>query len=297
MNITIQNLVNPVNKKPLTLKGSSLYDDQNIKCAEIFEEEMRLDWISYNQYKELDNRVLREINKYDNWADQQSLKKTNPISSADFKINSQKLYAENSNFRKINVDLEPLVRNKVVLEIGGSCIDTWRLLAAGAKEVHHVEVSKNSQKFRLERIKSKLGPDFDLTNKLFFHTSPAEYLPFINSHFDFVFSRSSIHHTERVLSIKEIHIVLKTQGSFLFFEPIQSVLVNKIMHLSRKIRKVDRGTDNPLTTPDLELLKRLFKKVKFSPKNLLNNDLGVIYSWVSKSKASKPRVPVLYGIK
>ncbi len=297
MKLPIQILINPISQKPLSLKGTGLYDENNVKCAEFFDEDMRLDWISYNQYNELDNRVLREINKYDNWADQQSIKKNTTILINDFNINGQKIYAENPNFKNLKLDLEELVKDKIVLDIGGSCIDTWRLLAAGATEVHHIEVSKNSQKFGLNRIKAKLGRDFDLTNKLFFHTSPAEYLPFISNHFDFVFSRSTIHHTERILSLKEIHRVLKVEGFFLFFEPIQNVLINKIMHLSRKLRKVDRGTDNPLTKTDLNLLNNLFKEMQYYPKNLLLNDLGVINRWLLKSKNKKPNVPVLFGIK
>ncbi len=297
MKTPIEYLINPISKKSLSLKGTALYDEDNIQCAEIFEEEMRLDWISYNQYKELDNRVLREINKYDNWADAQSLGESPTILIDDFNINGQKIYANNPNFKNLNLDLEKLIKDKVVLDIGGSCIDTWRLLAGGAREVHHVEVSKNSQKFGLERIKVKLGADFNLTNKLFFHTSPAEYLPFQSDCFDFVFSRSSIHHTDRKLSLQEIHRVLKSEGAFLFFEPIQHVLINKIMHLSRKLRKVDRGTDNPLTTPDLILLNKLFKVMDYYPKSLLFNDMGIINRWFLKSTKGQPNVPVLFGRK
>lgn len=297
MKTPIEYLINPISKKSLSLKGTALYDEDNIQCAEIFEKEMRLDWISYNQYKELDNRVLREINKYDNWANQQNIQKTKPTVIADFSINDQKIYDANPNFKNLNVDLEKLVNGKVVLDIGGSCIDTWRLLAAGAKEVHHVEVSKNSQKFGLERIKAKLGADFNLTNKLFFHTSPAEYLPFQSDCFGFVFSRSSIHHTARRLALNEIFRVLKRGGSFLFFEPIQTVLTNRLMHLSRKIRRVDRGTDDPLTTPDINLLNELFNEVIYYPKNFLSNDIGVIKSWIFRSNRNKPKVPVLYGNK
>lgn len=297
MKIPIQHLINPVSRKALSIKGTDLYDNENIKCAEVFEEDLRIDWISFNQYNELDNRVLREINKYDNWADKQSIRNSSPVVINDFNINIQKIYSDNANFKEIDINLGELVKNKIAIDIGGSCIDTWRLLAAGAKEIHHIEVSKNSQKFGLERIKSKLGKEFDLNNKLFFHTSPSEYLPFQNGYFDFVFSRSSIHHTVRDLSLKEIHRVLKKGGSFLFFEPLQNGLINKLMHISRKIRRVDRGTDNPLTKQDINLLNELFNEVVYSPKKFLINDLGVIKSWILKSNRNKPKVPVLYGKK
>jgi len=298
MNIPLDKLIHPVSKESLYLEGHLLKNKGNDeRCAEIYEEELRVDWISQNIFPDLNSRILREINKYDGWASNQEVKSKRLVHTNSFEINEDPLYLKNPFFQQAGIDLQAVVKDKQVLDLGGSGIDTWRWLLAGAKEVHQVEVSRKSQHIALQRIIRKFGSINSLKGRIFFHTCPAEYLPFADQSFDFVFSRSTVHHTLRKYSLPELSRVLKREGKFLFFEPLQHGIMNKIMHKVREIRRIDRGTDDPLTMKDLLLAKSLFGNCEWHPYAILQHNLEVSFSWLSRGLIKKPAVPVIYGDK
>lgn len=258
-------------------------------------EQQRVDWIKHNSYSQLDNDLLREMEKYDQWSQKQQSRLATRSGSSSFHIDEDPLYQSNPNFRRMGIRLSELLPGRRVLEIGGSCIDSWRFLLAGADEVHQVEVSPGSQRLGLARVQSKATPADNITSKVMFHTSPAEYLPFKDNSFDLVFSRSSVHHTNRSLSIKEIARVLKLDGTLLLFEPLQTQVNNSLMHAARLIRKADRGTDDPLTSRDIKLLRESFSVVRVSPNTIFSYDAKKTASWLLRRR--KPAIPVILAQK
>ncbi|MTB53170.1 class I SAM-dependent methyltransferase [Lewinella sp. W8] len=284
--------VHPITKKPIVFYDNWLRNGEGEKCAFWDTEYRRLDWIKALSFPGLDDRVLKEISKYDDWASGSSNSKFNKVNLESFSIVEQPIYKNSETLRKSGLNLQKTVKGKKILDIGGSCIDTWRFLAAGASSVEQIEVSANSQKLGFNRIQGKLGESERIT----FHTCPAEFLPFRDESFDLVFSRSSIHHTMRSQSIPEIHRVLRKNGMFLFFEPTQTRFFNALMHTTRKIRHVDRGTDDPLTIKDFRLLKKLFRDVSIYPESTTRQSWQVAISWVGLSKKRAPQ-PILFGYK
>jgi len=290
-------LRSPISRSELTQKKpGEFFDLANHLVAKFNEEEQRFEWIQHNNYPKLDNVLLREIQKYDKWADEQVLNLAAREETSQFNIDQEDIYQKNPNFRQLDFNLSQLVEHQSVLDIGGSCIDSWRFLLAGAKNVHQVEVSCGSQRLGMARLKSKLPERDSQLDNFLFHTSPAEYLPFADSCFDLVFSRSSLHHTDRSLSIDEIGRVLKKGGYLLLFEPLQTKLNNLIMHAARKFRNVDRGTDDPLTCQDLYQLKNKFTEVRVSPKRVLDYDAKKTAAWLLR-RDSKPAIPVILARK
>ncbi|XZE55478.1 class I SAM-dependent methyltransferase [Planctomycetaceae bacterium SH139] len=290
-------LRSPISRSELTQKQpGEFFDLSNNLVAEFHEDEHRIEWIQHNNYPKLDNVLLREIQKYDKWADEQVLNLAAREGTSEFNIDKEDIYRKNPNFRQLDINLSQLVEQNSVLDIGGSCIDSWRFLLAGAKNVHQVEVSCGSQRLGMARLKSKLPERDSQLENFLFHTSPAEYLPFSDGSFDLVFSRSSLHHTDRSLSIDEICRVLKKGGYLLLFEPLQTPLNNFIMHAARKLRRVDRGTDNPLTSQDLNQLKNKFAEVRVAPQRVIDYDAKKTAAWLLRRR-SKPAIPVILARK
>lgn len=275
-------------------EGNSILIDVNTKkpCALIDKAFSRLDWIKYNSYPGLDNDILEEISKYDKWADEQTAR-FSPASD-NYAINDDLQFYKNRFLKRAIPDIESQVKNKVILDIGGSAKDSWRFLLSGAKAIHQIEVSPGSQNLGYQRIKGKAGQNY--LDKVVFHTSPAEYLPFKNNSFDFIFSRATIHHTKRNYSLPEIHRVLKPDGAFIAVEPIRSRLVYQLIHIVRRIRKKDRGSDNPLNRDDIALFKKLFTKVEVRPQNYILNDIMITLNWF-KIFRLKAGPGVIYAIK
>lgn len=287
----------PISRSELSRNSNGDFLDPSGKLvAEYHDSEFRCEWIQHNDYPKLNNVLLREIDKYDQWADEQVRQLAFKAPSAEFCIDNEAIYAKNPNLQKIGVQLSDLIANKRILDIGGSCIDSWRFSKGGAKEVHQVEVSRGSQQLGLARLESKLHGEHDCSANFLFHTSPAEYLPFADSCFDLVFSRSSVHHTDRSLSINEISRVLRRGGHLLLLEPLQTRLNNFVMHAARRLRNADRGTDNPLTKNDLQRLRKSFDRVSMAPNWVIEYDIKKTASWLFRL-GSKPAIPVIFAQK
>jgi 2-polyprenyl-3-methyl-5-hydroxy-6-metoxy-1,4-benzoquinol methylase len=287
-------LVAPLSRQPLELESDQLLrDPEGTVRGRWIAAERRVEWIEYNHYPALDNVMLKEVEKYDEWAESQRVEPLPDEQHARFALEREPIYTENANYRAIGERLSDWVAGKRVLEIGGSCIDGWRLLAGGAAELHQVEVSAGSQRLGLRRVASKL-PGRELAQlPVTFHTSPAEYLPFAEQSFDFVFSRSSIHHTQRPLAIAEIARVLRPGGGLLFFEPLQTDVSKAAMNAARRLRGADRGTDDPLCRGDLDLMRKHFAEVRVRPARIVDYDLPKALAWLLRGK--KPSVPVIFA--
>ena len=153
------------------------------------------------------------------------------------------------------------LRDKVVLDIGGSGKDIAYWLREAPARIDQVEVSPRSQFLAQERLGNGRIPGTDDVVPIFYHTVPAENLPFDDGVFDVVFSRSTLHHCRRPDGLKQVARVLKPGGILLFVEPHLSDFNYWLMVNRRKILKVDRGTDNPLRSFEVDEMLRLLGAV------------------------------------
>jgi SAM-dependent methyltransferase len=143
-----------------------------------------------------------------------------------------------------------------MLDIGGTCRDSIRFLRSNAARVDQVEVSAGSQALAIVNLETS-GID-DWPERVFFHTVAAETLPFADDTFDLVFSRATIHHTDRARSVPELHRVLNPGGLLLLVEAYLSPLMQPLMRARRQVARDDRGTDRPLSRADLALIREWF---------------------------------------
>lgn len=133
--------------------------------------------------------------------------------------------------------------DKTVLDIGGSGKDMVYWLADRPARIDQVEVSPQSQALCLNKLAATPAV---AEVPVFFHTVPAEHLPFDDAAFDIVFSRSTIHHCARPKVLDQVYRVLKPGGLFVFTENYRGRLLHGLMRLDRWLRRRDRGTDDPL---------------------------------------------------
>ncbi len=162
------------------------------------------------------------------------------------------------------------VEGKRILDIGGSCKDSVYFLTSGAARIDQVEVSATSQILALKRLDAGLAARGLLwRGRMFFHTIPAERLPFADGVFDVVFSRSTIHHVRRPDVFREIHRVLKPAGRLFFIERYLSAPGQVAMRLSRAVRHAARGTDRPLTRSEIRFVDDVFVESDWYPYDIL----------------------------
>ncbi len=155
------------------------------------------------------------------------------------------------------------VTDETILDVGGTLPVAWRFISDGAAAVHQIDVSPASQHVGLERCRLQLTPEEQ--RRVWFHTVPAEALPFADNRFDRVFSRHSIHHVQRPRVFDELARVLKPGGRMLILEPWLNRPLRAATHLTRAVRKrawgVDRGSDDPLGRHDVDALRSRFRHV------------------------------------
>ena len=169
-------------------------------------------------------------------------------------------------------ELVPLLRDhpelldmqgKTILDVGGTLPVAWRFVTDGAEAVHQIDVSPESQRVGLARCHLQL--DAEQQQRVWFHTVPAERLPFREASFDLIFSRHSVHHLDRPAVYDAFARVLKPGGALLVFEPWLNRPLRAATTASRAVRRqlwgVDRGADNPLGRDDVRALRARFRHV------------------------------------
>lgn len=164
------------------------------------------------------------------------------------------------------------LRGRTVLDIGGSGKDMAYWLREQPARIDQVEVSPRSQFLCSARVRGGVHPDTGETIPIYYHTIPAENLPFDDASFDFVFSRSTIHHCQRPKVFSEIVRVMKPGAILLFVEPHLSKPVHWLMRTRRKLLKQDRGTDDPLRPTEMRILQ-----------GMLSGDYGKAAYYYSRS--------------
>jgi SAM-dependent methyltransferase len=221
--------------------------------------ERRIEWSQAGMDDVLAKRVASERHAWDAWAEGARVDVLQ--ASAEAWLGSSRTMRSASRAAPGFTHLA----GKRMLDIGSTCRHSVKFLKAGLERLDQIEVSPESQRFALLRLQAE-GVDL---NRVRFHTVPAETLPFAAESFDLVFSSGTIHHTDRSFSLPEVHRVLKPGGQFLFIESYLPSHLHPLKQAWRRVRKVDRGTDEPLSGADLRLMRRLFRDVQLYPFNVV----------------------------
>ncbi len=224
-----------------------------------YPDERRIEWRSPGMDDFLLGRVNAEREEWDSWAERSNSYTAQPSSSEWFASTRTMRAAASA----VPGFLE--LHGKRMLDIGSTCRHSVKFLKDGLAHLDQVEVSPVSQKLALDRlIYESIDPD-----KVIFHTTPAEHLPFADESFDLVFSSGTIHHTFRDRSLREVYRVLKPGGEFLFIESSLPKHTYALMKITRGLKHAERGTDDPLHERDFSMLRDLFLDVRVYRFNVL----------------------------
>lgn len=238
---------------PVTRIGRELMAGDR-RVGRVHDHERRLEWVLPLEPR-LEQRVAVERRLFD----ARSLlrkKAVTPIEPAPMPTAWLDLGREPSPLLRALFPQEPVFDGARILELGGSGEATRGFLRAGAARIDQLDVSPGMQ----ELGRARLAPHE--RDRVVQHTAPAERLPFADGTFDLVFSRHCLHHMHRPDVVPEAARVLKPTGSLLLIEPYLPAQVRLVMHARRRLRAVERGTDDPLGARDLALFGSWFASVR-----------------------------------
>jgi len=162
------------------------------------------------------------------------------------------------------------LRGKRCLEVGGVGHCLAMMLKSGCTDLYHLEVSAESQRLAMRNLAALPETSGAAIRYL---QAPAEKIPLPDASVDFLMALGTYHHTDRRLSVPEIHRVLKPGGFFYFHEGYIGTALLPFKWLTRAARKpfgFHPGNDNPLGRADLAILNRHFPVHRFEIRNVLD---------------------------
>ena len=213
---------------------------------------------------DLQTRMSAEATEWDSWASQR-LARGQRVSDETF----EEWLSSNRTYRQV-IKRCPTVTElagRRVLDIGGTCTESVTMLRSGAARVDQIEVSPVTQRLALNNL---ITSGVEWEGRVFFHTVPAERLPFSDNLFDIVFSKATIHHVGRPAVWPEINRVLQPGGVTLFYESWTYHRLLKLLPYWRWVKRLDVGTDVPLSLIDIQAMRSQFHDVWFYPFGFLS---------------------------
>lgn len=267
--------------------------------GQIKRDERRVEWMD-TALPDISDRIVSEKTKYDNWAQRKRALIAKACTPLEPSARSQAWWVEPALSGEAQSTVEMVselrdLKDKRILDIGGSLLDSWRFLWHGdAAAVDHIEVSPVTQQLAFFKASRLFEKDPNLVEKLWFHTSPAECLPFKDCSYDIVFSRSTIHHCRRPKVFEEILRVLKPGGVFWMLEPRLSDGMYALMKTARWIRRADRGTDDPLRNFELSQLAEMSEIVSFESSRVISPFLSFLFNQcgLDPQKGKRAALPI-----
>ncbi|MCG5525279.1 methyltransferase domain-containing protein [Ectothiorhodospira haloalkaliphila] len=262
--------------------------------ARLFRNSHRIEWFE-GVPSELSERVAIERNKYDNWANDKREKIANDWKPLDPSGRSQNWWKGSPSDMVVLAaeDVEQLsqLKGNRILDIGGSLLDSWRFLwFGGAEYMDQIEVPPSSQELAYLKALRLFEKQPEVLERLWFHTAPAERMPFKNASFDVIFSRSTIHHCKRPEVFEEMLRVLKPGGIFWILEPRLSSGMYGLMKFARWARRADRGTDDPLRDFELEHLGQIAEIVRLDSSLLISPFFSFLFNQMGLDPQKGKRV-------
>jgi SAM-dependent methyltransferase len=195
---------------------------------------------------DLAERQARERNFHDHWAQEVDPAELDPIRRAFCVTTPETTYA-----LKALGDL----KGRRLLDLGCGTGETTVWFALQGATVDAVDISP-----RMVEVARALAERSGVLDRITFHVSPGESLPFVDATFDAAFGHDCLHHMEFERARDEIRRVLKPGSRAVFAEPLGH---NPVINYFRDISPSTRTPDEvPLRFSDFRRLKRGFRRLR-----------------------------------
>jgi ubiquinone/menaquinone biosynthesis C-methylase UbiE len=241
----------------LVVQGDAILKDGSVLATYLSQQNrIQWDWQALGVDPGLIEMAAKEAEMWDNWAEGEQIPPY--TAKPTLAVWLKKYTALATSMTQAGVELD--LRDKRVLDIGGSGKDAVYWLEKKPRSLDQIEVSLRSQVLFLARLE-QAGYRREDAGMLRLHTLPAEKLPFRDGCMDFIFSRATIHHCRRPDILDEIVRVLKPGGTLCFIENYRGPLAYKLMLAHRWLLRRDRGSDDPMQHSQLRHLQSLLDGV------------------------------------
>ena len=172
------------------------------------------------------------------------------------------------------------IQGKKILDLGCGAGETSVYFAIKGADVSACDISAGFLGLA-ENLSKKHGVSLKLAQ------CAAEFLPWPDNQFDFVFGNGVLHHVDLEASCKEIYRVLRPRGKAVFIEPLP---YNPVINIYRKMAKDVRTEDErPLTLTQIHSLKKIYSKVEHQEFWLFSLYLFIHFFLVKRWHPSKVR--------
>ncbi len=169
-----------------------------------------------------------------------------------------------------------------VLDLGCGCGETTSWLAPQGARVEAVDISPE-----MIAVSRGLAARLGIENRVAFHQSPGETLPFEQETFDVAFGHDVLHHLDLEKACEEIRRVLKPGGRAVFVEPLGH---NPIINLFRRLSPETRTPDErPLRFRDFATLGRGFASLRHREFQLFTLSLFAWFYLIERADPNKER--------
>ena len=194
----------------------------------------------------LRERQERERLFHDRWADEVDPRELDPIRRAFCPTTPETTYA-----MKALGDL----RERRLLDLGCGTGETTVWFALQGARVDAVDISP-----QMIEVARALARRSNVEDRIAFHVSPGESLPFADASFDAVFGHDCLHHMDFERARDEIRRVLKPGQRAVFAEPLGH---NPVINYFRDISPSTRTPDEvPLQFADFRRLRQGFRSLR-----------------------------------
>ena len=222
---------------------------------------------------DLASRQERERSFHDRWAESVDLHELDPVRMARCPTTPETSYAFAA--------LSP-IDGRRVLDLGCGYGETAVWLALGYARVDAADIAP-----KMVEISSRLAASYDVADRIRFHVSPGETLPFEDGAFDRVFGHDVLHHMDLERARREILRVLKPGGRAVFVEPLGH---NPIINLFRDLSPETRTPDEvPLRFRDFRRLREGFRQFRHREFQLTTLSLFLWFYFIERANPNEVR--------
>ncbi len=222
---------------------------------------------------DLSSRHDREREFHDRWASEVEVSDLDPRRMATCPTTPETSYA----FEALG-DLE----GRRVLDLGCGYGETAAWLALQGADVEAIDISP-----RMVEVSRDLARREGVGEKIRFHVSPGESLPFEAAAFDAVFGHDVLHHLDLDRAGEEIRRVLRPGGRAVFVEPLgHNPVINRFRDLSPETRTPD---ERPLRFRDFSRLGAGFASLRHREFQMATLSLFLWFYFVERADPNKVR--------
>lgn len=174
------------------------------------------------------------------------------------------------------------IEGRRVLDLGCGYGETSAWLAMQGAAVEAIDISP-----RMIEVARRLAQRCGVVERIRFHVSPGESLPFQDGAFDAVFGHDVLHHLDLDRAREEVRRVLAQGGRAVFVEPLGH---NPILNLFRTLSPETRTPDEvPLKFRDLGRLRQGFTSSRHREFQMLTLSIFLWFYLVERADPNRER--------